>query len=194
MIPVPVQTGPGPVRSGFGPVHSPNCNTLFCIVAGRGGCWGGVSQYTRVYCDQGWCETGCIATQCAARPRHDAGLGSRRARWARRACGRRGATALGRKSVRRARSAADEQADARGRRQRRAGRAGQACGRALGAQADARARRREAEARGAAGCALLCAPGRASWASWVLVPSAWFFNPVFRLGIFPESLNEHCSL
>ena len=27
------------------------CNTMFCIVAGRGGCWGGVSQYTRVYCD-----------------------------------------------------------------------------------------------------------------------------------------------
>ena len=29
------------------------CNTMFCIVArrGGGGCWGGVSQYTRVYCD-----------------------------------------------------------------------------------------------------------------------------------------------
>ena len=86
---------------------------------------------------------------------------------------------------------------------RRAGQAavapeGQACGRALGAQADARARgracRREAGARGAAGWGLLCAPGHASWASWVLVHPAWFFNLVFRLGIFPESLNEHCSL
>ena len=77
-------------------------------------------------------------------------------------------------------------------------RARQACGRALGARQDAlangRARRPSAGARGAAGWALLCAPGRASWASWVLVHPAWFFNPVFRLGIFPESLNEHCSL
>ena len=70
---------------------------------------------------------------------------------------------------------------------KRAGRAGQACGRALGARADV-------PTHGAAGWALLCAPGRASLTSWVLVHPAWFFNPVFRLGIFPESLNEHCSL
>ena len=87
---------------------------------------------------------------------------------------------------------------ARGRQQRRAGRAGQACGRALGARADARARGRAprgvAGERGAAGWALLCTPGHASWASCVLVHPAWFSTQVFSTRYFPESLNEHCSL
>ena len=138
-------------------------------------------------------------TQRAARPRHGAGLGSRRARWgagrswASRACGRRGAGG----SMQGSRGGQRTSRLTR-RRQWRARRAGQACGRALGVRAEARARSRErrraAGARGAAGWALLCAPGCASWASWVLVHPAWFSTRFFRLDIFPESLNEHCSL
>ena len=71
-------------------------------------------------------------------------------------------------------------------------------GRALGVRANPRARGRErkgaAGACGEAGWALLCAPRRASWASWVLVHPAWFSTRFFRLDIFRESLNEHCSL
>ena len=67
---------------------------------------------------------------------------------------------------------------------------------------DARdARLGQAGARGATGWACLCAQhGRAGWVSWAkLVHCApgsvltQFLDPV-RLGIFPESLNEHCSL
>ena len=42
-----------------------------------------------------------------------------------------------------------------------------------------------------------CAPGRASWASWVLVHPAWFFDLVFDLVMFLSHrlnpVHEHCS-
>ena len=42
--------------------------------------------------------------------------------------------------------------------------------------------------------ALSAWPGRAGWQDSALGALDLIFNPVFRLGIFPESLNEHCSL
>ena len=83
------------------------------------------------------------------------------------------------RSARRARRAVDEQADvqagtgASGRRRglagARQGRAGRLAGR-------------------------VCARLSASWASFGARAPGLVFNLVFRLGIFPESLNEHCSL
>ena len=74
----------------------------------------------------------------------------------------------------------------------------QACGHGMDARG---ARLAQAGARRAAGWACLCAQhGRAGWVSLAkLVHCApgsvltQFLDPV-RLGIFPESLNEHCSL
>ena len=115
-----------------------------------------------------------------------AGRGRRGTRQA----GRRAGVAHGRRGARQGRAAG---ARGRGARQGRAagralgrgahGKQAQACGRELGALADARARgkarRRAAGAHGAAGWALLCAPGHASWASWVLVHPAWFSTRFF---------------
>ena len=57
---------------------------------------------------------------------------------------------------------------------------------------------RGAQARGARGVQVR---GRQAWAlgaragqGCALGALRLVFNPVFRLGIFPESLNEHCSL
>ena len=90
----------------------------------------------------------------------------------------------------------------RGRESSRHGRAGQAvAGARLGGRALGAGRRRAGLARqGQAACAALAGRARA-WAHLV----CWLgqlgaraldliFKPVFRLGIFPESPNEHCSL
>ena len=37
-------------------------------------------------------------------------------------------------------------------------------------------------------------PGRAGWPWAVHLVHSAYFRSVFRLGIFPESVNEHCSL
>ena len=52
----------------------------------------------------------------------------------------------------------------------------------------------EGARQGRAAWALGVWPMRTGWASWVLVHPAWFSTCFFRLGIFPESPNEHCSL
>ena len=140
-----------------------------------------VSQYTEVYCDCGArARLDCIAIQWPAKPRYTKG-------WA-----------------------AGARAGGAGRAARRAGRAGQVCrdAQALGhrlaqgrAERNGRARQGEAERcrarQGAAGAR----PGRwahgqpCCWAGFGLCTRCTrpVFGPV-RLGIFPESLNEHCSL
>ena len=101
-----------------------------------------------------------------------------------------------------------------------AGRAGalQASGRAAGARGERQARQGVAAGAGARGAGLAgrhaLGAGRVAWARglgarprrWALGLGAWagqdcalgaldlIFNPIFRLGIFPDSVNEHCSL
>ena len=91
----------------------------------------------------------------------------------------------------------DWEGKARGRHGAGGARAGSAGSRrGLGARVDSRARRRAAGARGAAGWALLCAPGRASWASWVLVHPAWFSTWFFVSEFFlSHQMNTvHCKI
>ena len=67
------------------------------------------------------------------------------------------------------------------------GRAGR---QALGRQADAGLQALRGRARQAPGLGAGCA----GWPGLCTRCTHLVFNPVFRLGIFPESLNEHCSL
>ena len=114
------------------------------------------------------------------------------------------AWALGRLGARRASERAGTGGRAGG---RRVGARGAQAGRRQpawqGQQAQAgHGRERAGRARRAAWECLCAQAGRASWStgpSWCTVHLAhfllsFFFNSVFGLGIFPESLNEHCSL
>ena len=145
------------------------CNTMFCIVAGKGSRRQNGIAIQNCIVTRGW-ALGWTWQQALG-----AGLAGRAAGEARQRAGR------GRRRARCVRSAADEQArGARGAGVRQGvGHAGGLTGVRADAWERGSARRRIAGARGAAGWALLCAPGRASWASWVLVHLARFFDLVF---------------
>ena len=116
----------------------------------------------------------CNTVTVAATRRAGAGLGVQAL--GRRSGGRRGQVW----ALRRARGADGQALGVQGRAERKAcGR--QARGQALGASASARGERSGRWARGLAKAVHS-------------VHSAWFSTRFFRLGIFPESLNEHCSL
>ena len=83
----------------------------------------------------------------------------------------------------------------RGRAAGRCRRAGGPAGARQGERAAGpRARGVHAVGAGRTAWALGVQPVRMGWASWVLVHPARFSTLVFRLGIFPESPNEHCAL
>ena len=89
----------------------------------------------------------------------------------------------------------------RGSRLRRAGRAGGSSARARSAQAGERQARgvRQGAAAGAGarpgrGWALGARPGLAGWPGLCTRCTRLDFQTVFRLSIFPKSINEHCSL
>ena len=65
-----------------------------------------------------------------------------------------------------------------------------------GAGASGRSKGRAGARQGSAGrpTGRACARLGAGWASFGARAPGLVFNLVFRLGIFPESLNEHCSL
>ena len=115
-----------------------------------------------------YCNTNCIVSLGRPVSRYNTGwaLGwVRSRRWGSRACTGRWSAARARSSRRRHwRGALDAQGVQQAGREWRRGR---------------RTRSSADEQAQGAGWALLCAPRRASWASWVLVHPAWFFDLVF---------------
>ena len=140
----------------------------------------------------------CVTTRRWARQQARAGaLGRRRACWGTQGerAGARRESVLGR-AGRACWGAQGERAGAR-----RASVARAAGGRWVGARARAsgswvQAQAGDSGARGARGWALGArqGAGRAGWPWAVHSVHSTYFRSVFRLSIFPESLNEHCSL
>ena len=145
------------------------CNTIFCIVTEAVRLGGKFVLQYKLYCEVQWQETGLHVSQDRQLCR-DTASGARQGRWR--------AARAGSRRRRHWCGALGHWAVGQG-----AGRAGRAAGGAR--QRTSRlACRRKAGALGAAG----------SWASFGARAPGLVFNLVFRLGIFPESLNEHYSL